>query len=74
MATFVVAHGAWSAGFVWKKMHPLLAAKGPEAEFLPMLAPPWRDLLWLAAVPAAAALIATVTARLAVGRFLARAA
>jgi cell division transport system permease protein len=52
----------------------LLAAKGPEAEFLPMLAPPWRDLLWLAAVPAAAALIATVTARLAVGRFLARAA
>ena len=28
MATFVVAHGAWSAGFVWKKMHPLLAAKG----------------------------------------------
>ena len=28
MATFVVAHGAWSAGFVWKKMHPLLQAKG----------------------------------------------
>ena len=26
MATFVVAHGAWSSGFVWKKMHPLLAA------------------------------------------------
>ena len=28
MATFVVAHGAWSAGFVWKKMHPLMRAKG----------------------------------------------
>ena len=28
MATFVVAHGAWSAGWAWKKMHPLLAAKG----------------------------------------------
>jgi pimeloyl-ACP methyl ester carboxylesterase len=28
MATFVVAHGAWSAGWVWKKMHPLLRAKG----------------------------------------------
>ena len=28
MATFVVAHGAWSSGFVWKKMHPLLAASG----------------------------------------------
>lgn len=28
MATFVVAHGAWSAGFVWKKMHPLLRGLG----------------------------------------------
>jgi pimeloyl-ACP methyl ester carboxylesterase len=28
MATFVVAHGAWSAGFVWKKMHPLMRANG----------------------------------------------
>ena len=28
MVTFVVAHGAWSAGFAWKKMHPLLAAAG----------------------------------------------
>jgi pimeloyl-ACP methyl ester carboxylesterase len=28
MATFVVAHGAWSAGWAWKKMHPLLAARG----------------------------------------------
>ena len=24
MATFVVAHGAWSAGWAWKKMHPLI--------------------------------------------------
>jgi pimeloyl-ACP methyl ester carboxylesterase len=30
MATFVVAHGAWSAGWVWKKMHPLMRAKGHE--------------------------------------------
>lgn len=30
MATFVVAHGAWSAGFVWKKMHPLLRALGHD--------------------------------------------
>ena len=22
MATFVVAHGAWSSGWAWKKMHP----------------------------------------------------
>jgi pimeloyl-ACP methyl ester carboxylesterase len=28
MATFVVAHGAWGAGWVWKKMHPLMAARG----------------------------------------------
>src|SRR6185312_5608413 len=28
MAVFVVAHGAWSAGWGWKKMHPLLAARG----------------------------------------------
>ena len=28
MATFVVAHGAWSAGWAWKKMHPLMAARG----------------------------------------------
>jgi hypothetical protein len=26
--TFVVAHGAWSAGWAWKKMHPLLTAAG----------------------------------------------
>lgn len=28
MATFVVAHGAWSAGWAWKKMHPLMRALG----------------------------------------------
>jgi pimeloyl-ACP methyl ester carboxylesterase len=28
MATFVVAHGAWGAGWTWKKMHPLLATRG----------------------------------------------
>lgn len=28
MATFVVAHGAWSAGWGWKKMHPLMAKRG----------------------------------------------
>jgi pimeloyl-ACP methyl ester carboxylesterase len=28
MAVFVVAHGAWSAGWVWKKMHPLMSAYG----------------------------------------------
>jgi pimeloyl-ACP methyl ester carboxylesterase len=26
--TFLVAHGAWSGGWSWKKMHPLLAAAG----------------------------------------------
>jgi pimeloyl-ACP methyl ester carboxylesterase len=28
MATFLVAHGAWTAGWGWKKMHPLLRAAG----------------------------------------------
>ncbi len=28
MATFVIAHGAWSAGWAWKKMHPLMQALG----------------------------------------------
>ena len=28
MATFVVAHGAWSAGWAWAKMHPLMSARG----------------------------------------------
>jgi pimeloyl-ACP methyl ester carboxylesterase len=27
-ATFLVCHGAWSAGWAWKKMHPLMAAFG----------------------------------------------
>jgi pimeloyl-ACP methyl ester carboxylesterase len=30
MATYVVAHGAWSAGWAWKKMRPLLRARGHE--------------------------------------------
>ena len=28
MATFVVVHGAWTAGWSWKKMHPLMAERG----------------------------------------------
>ena len=28
MATFVIAHGAWSAGWAWKKMRPLLQSRG----------------------------------------------
>jgi pimeloyl-ACP methyl ester carboxylesterase len=28
VAVFVVAHGAWSAGWAWKKMHPLMRAAG----------------------------------------------
>jgi len=30
MAVFVVAHGAWSAGWAWKKMRPLLRERGHE--------------------------------------------
>src|SRR6185436_14588944 len=30
MATFLVAHGAWSAGWAWKKMRPLMRAAGHE--------------------------------------------
>jgi pimeloyl-ACP methyl ester carboxylesterase len=26
--TFLVAHGAWSAGWAWKKMHPLMSSAG----------------------------------------------
>ena len=26
--TFVVSHGAWSSGWAWKKMHPLMTARG----------------------------------------------
>ena len=28
MATFLIAHGAWSAAWGWKKMRPLLQARG----------------------------------------------
>jgi pimeloyl-ACP methyl ester carboxylesterase len=28
MALFVVSHGAWSAGWAWKRMRPLMAARG----------------------------------------------
>jgi pimeloyl-ACP methyl ester carboxylesterase len=28
--TFLVAHGAWSAGWVWKKMHPLMRSAGHQ--------------------------------------------
>src|SRR5260370_16667390 len=27
-ATFLVCHGAWSAGWAWKRMHPLMNAAG----------------------------------------------
>lgn len=30
MATIVICHGAWSAGWAWKKMRPLLRAYGHE--------------------------------------------
>jgi pimeloyl-ACP methyl ester carboxylesterase len=30
VATFVVAHGAWSAGWAWKKMRPLMLGAGHE--------------------------------------------
>ncbi len=44
-----------------------------EALPLPALTPTWGDAVWFALVPAAAALIAMLTARLEVARFLARA-
>ena len=44
---------------------------GPD---LPALTVDWRDALWFAAVPVAAALIAMATARFTVSRFLGRAA
>lgn len=28
MSTFLVAHGAWAAGWAWKKMHPLMTVLG----------------------------------------------
>lgn len=30
MSTFVICHGAWSAGWAWKKVRPLLQAAGHE--------------------------------------------
>lgn len=30
MTTFLVAHGAWSSAFAWKRMHPLMRARGHE--------------------------------------------
>jgi pimeloyl-ACP methyl ester carboxylesterase len=30
MATFVVAHGAWSGGWSWKKMRPLMSERGHQ--------------------------------------------
>ena len=30
MTTFVVAHGAWSAGWAWKHLRPLMEALGHE--------------------------------------------
>jgi pimeloyl-ACP methyl ester carboxylesterase len=30
MATFIVAHGAWSAGWAWKKMHPRMRERGHD--------------------------------------------
>jgi pimeloyl-ACP methyl ester carboxylesterase len=30
MTTFLVAHGAWSAGWAWKKMRPLMRKQGHE--------------------------------------------
>jgi len=30
VSTFLVAHGAWSAGWAWKKVRPLLRARGHE--------------------------------------------
>ncbi len=39
MARFVVAHGAWSAGWAWKKMNPLCAAAGHE-----LFTPTWTGI------------------------------
>lgn len=36
MATFVLVHGAWHGGWCWKRVRPLLAAKGHEV-FTPTL-------------------------------------
>ena len=39
MARFVVAHGAWSAGWAWKKMDPLMAAARHE-----LFTPTWTGI------------------------------
>jgi cell division transport system permease protein len=44
-----------------------------DALFLPALAPGWSDAIWFALIPLGAAVIAMLTARFAVGRFLAEA-
>lgn len=44
-----------------------------DAYFMPALSPDWRDALWFVVVPIAAALIAMLTARFAVARFLSKA-
>ena len=30
MTTFLVVHGAWAAGWAWKKMRPLMAVRGHQ--------------------------------------------
>jgi pimeloyl-ACP methyl ester carboxylesterase len=30
MATFLICHGAWAAGWAWKKVRPLMRAAGHE--------------------------------------------
>jgi len=42
-----------------------------DALFLPALSPGWSDIVWFLLVPLSAAIIAMLTARFAVGRFLA---
>ena len=39
MARFVVAHGAWSAGWAWKKMYSVMAAAGHE-----IFTPTWTGI------------------------------
>lgn len=39
MARFVVAHGAWSAGWAWKKMHQVMAEAGHE-----LFTPTWTGI------------------------------
>jgi hypothetical protein len=36
MSTFVLVHGAWGGSYGWRKVRPLLAAKGHEV-FTPSL-------------------------------------